>query len=238
MPGASADRIAATLLNLVYPSACPVCEGASDSYRYAPICSNCFSEIERYEGPACPVCFEPLKSEHAGICGACLKDEPPFKRIASYGLHEGALKTAINLLKFHSVRGLARELGTMVASIDLPPADIIVSVPLSLKGLRARGFNQTLLVGRTISKISGIPLELGLLRKLKDTPPQVGLNRKEREKNLKGAFEVSRKLSGERVLLLDDVVTTTSTVRECAKVLLKAGAGEVSVASISRARGM
>jgi ComF family protein len=238
MQGATADRIAATLLNLVYPSVCPVCEGASDSYRYAPICSECFNAIERYEGPACPVCFEPLKSEHAGTCGACLKDEPPFRRVASFGLHEGALKAAINFLKFKSARGLARELGRMVASMEIPRADIMVSVPLSLKGLRNRGFNQTLLVGRTISKRTGVPLELGLLRKVKDTLPQVGLNKKERAKNLRGAFEVSRKLNGEKVLLLDDVVTTTATVRECAKVLLRAGAGEVAVVSVSRARGM
>jgi ComF family protein len=179
-----------------------------------------------------------LKSEYAGTCGACLKDEPPFSRIVSFGLHEGALKSAVNFLKFYSARGLAKDLGEMVAGLDIPRVDCIVAVPLSAKGLRTRGFNQTLLIGRTLSKKLGIPLELGLLEKVKDTLPQVGLNRKERVKNIKGAFGVSRKLGGEKVLLLDDVVTTTTTARECSKALLKAGAGEVAVASVSRARGM
>jgi ComF family protein len=141
-------------------------------------------------------------------------------------------------LKFYSVRGLAKDLGEMVASLDLPGTDFIVGVPLSAKGLRKRGFNQTLLVGKTVSKKLGIPLEFGLLTKVKDTLPQIGLNKNERVRNLKGAFGVSRKLGGEKVLLLDDVVTTTTTVRECSKALLKAGAGEVAVASVSRARGM
>jgi ComF family protein len=202
------------------------------------MCSACFHGIEKYDGPACPTCFEPLKSEYAGTCGACLKEEPPFSRVVSFGLHTGALKSAVNLLKFYSVRGLAKDLGEMVAGLDLPGADFIVAVPLSSKGLRTRGFNQTLLIGRTLSKKLGIPLEFGLLEKIKDTPPQVGLNKKKRVKNLKGAFGVSRKLGGEKVLLLDDVVTTTATVRECAKALRKAGAGEVAVASVSRARGM
>lgn len=236
MQGTASDRIAASILNLVYPSECPVCGGDSDSYRTSPICSGCFSGIARYEGPACSVCFEPLRSEHGSTCGSCLSKAPPFSRIMSYGLHEGALKAAINFLKFSSARGLAKELGALLSSMDVPGADFIAPVPLSVQGLRRRGFNQTLLIGRAISKRTGVPLRTGLLVKIKDTQPQVGLPAKDRLKNLKGAFAVSGKLGGEKVLLLDDVVTTTATVRECAKALLKAGAGEVSVLSVSRAR--
>lgn len=236
MQGTLADRIAASLLNMVYPSECPECGGASDNLRTHPLCGACFSGIGRYTGPACPVCYEPLKSEHASTCGECLKKAPPFSRVISYGLHEGALKSAINLLKFYSAKGLAAELGALASSVDVPPADFIVPVPLSPSGLRKRGFNQTLLIGRAVSKRIGVPLRTGLLRKIRDTLPQVGLSAKERLRNLKGAFGVSRKLSGESVLLLDDVVTTTATVRECSKALLKAGAGEVAVLSVSRAR--
>jgi predicted amidophosphoribosyltransferase len=106
---------------------------------------------------------------------------------------------------------------------------------MSARGLRERGFNQTLLIGRTVSKKTGSPMEAGILSKVKDTPPQVGLSFRERRKNLRGAFKANGKLSGEKVLLLDDVVTTATTARECSKALLKAGAGEVVVASVSRA---
>lgn len=235
--GTASDRIAAALLNLVYPTRCPECGGPSDGLRTAPVCVSCFHSIERYHGPACAVCFEPLASEHASTCGGCLAKPPPFSRLMSYGLHEGALKRAVNLLKFHSARGMARELGALVASMELPRADFIVPVPLSPRGLRERGFNQTLLIARALSRKTGVPVRMGLLVKAKDTPPQVGLPAKARLRNVRGAFGTAAGLGGQRVLLLDDVVTTTATVRECAKALLKAGAGEVSVVSVSRARG-
>lgn len=237
MQGTASDRIAAALLNLVYPSKCPVCNGPSDGFRTSPICVSCFSGIGRYRGPACSVCFEPLASEHASTCGECLSKAPPFSRIMSYGLHEGALKQAVNLLKFHSAKGLARELGALVASMEIPPADFMVPVPLSARGLRERGFNQTLLIARAVSGKTGVSVRTGLLAKTKDTPPQVGLQAKARLKNVRGVFATSARLRGEKVLLLDDVVTTTATVRECSKALLKAGAGDVTVLSVSRARG-
>jgi len=235
LQGTAADRIASTLLNLIYPSRCPVCEGPSDSYRTAPICTACFSGIERYEGPSCAVCFEPLASEHASTCGSCLKREPPFSRIVSYGLHTGALRAAVNFLKFYSTRRLARHLGNLVCELELPRVDCIVPVPMSARGLRERGFNQTLLIGRTVSKKTGVPVEAGLLSKVKDTPPQVGLSVRERRKNLRGAFKANSGLNGEKILLLDDVVTTATTARECSTALMKAGAGEVVVASVYRA---
>lgn len=237
MQGTASDRIAAALLNLVYPSRCPACGGPTDGLRTSPICVSCFSGIGRYREPACAVCFEPLASGHASTCGDCLSKAPPFSRLVSYGLHEGTLKQAVNLLKFRSARGLARELGSLVASTEVPRADFMVPVPLSPRGLRDRGFNQTLLIARAVSRKTGVPVRTGLLVKTKDTPPQVGLSSKARLRNVRGAFGATARLSGQRVLLLDDVVTTTATVRECAKALLRAGAGEVSVVSVSRARG-
>lgn len=237
MQGTASDRIAAALLNLVYPARCPVCGGPTDGLRTSPICLSCFRGIGRYLEPACSVCFEPLASGHATTCGACLSKAPPFSRLVSYGLHEGALKQAVNLLKFRSARGIARELGALVATMEMPRADFMVPVPLSLRGLRDRGFNQTLLIARAVSRKTGVPVRTGLLVKTKDTPPQVGLPAKARLRNVRGAFGAKARLSGQRVLLIDDVVTTTATARECARALLKAGAGEVAVVSVSRARG-
>ncbi len=231
------DGLASALLNLIWPSSCPLCKGASDNHRIAPICSDCWARIDRYTGPACRICSEPLGSAHALTCSRCLKAPPPFSRVISYGLHRGPLKEAVNLLKFASARRLAGELARLMASsLQLPRADCIVPVPLSARGLRRRGFNQTMLIGRHLAWAIGVPLEADLLYKEKETAPQVGLASRERAANLRGAFKTRRSLvGGEKILLLDDVVTTTATARECSKTLLGAGAAEVVVASVSRA---
>lgn len=138
-------------------------------------------------------------------------------------------------MKFKPVKRLSRPLGALLAEMDLPRTDFMVPVPLSLAGLRQRGFNQTLLLSRAAAERLRVPVEANLLYKKKDTPPQVGLSRRARTRNLRGAFGVRRRLDGGRVLLIDDVITTGATVGECAKALLRAGAEEVSVASLARA---
>ena len=234
-------------LNFIYPSRCPVCGERSDAFSTSPICRRCWSGIKQHEGPSCRICLEPFASEHATLCGRCLKERPLFTRALNCGLYTGALKEAIHLLKFSSIKRLAKPLGMLLSGLCLnggltgcppcPEISSIVPVPLSLQGLRQRGFNQTVLIGRVVSKALGIPLLARLLYKKKDTPPQVGLFARERARNLRGAFGIistGGKLKGERVLLLDDVMTTGATARECSKTLLKAGAEEVFVATIAR----
>jgi ComF family protein len=188
-----------------------------------------------YEGPSCAICARPLLSGHAAVCGECLKKRPPFERAFSFGRYDGALRDAIHALKFQPVKRLARPLGLLLNGFDYPPLDGVVPVPLSNSGLRERGFNQSLLIARVIASRRGAPLMARLLYKKKETPPQVSLSRRARLENLRGAFGVRGKLRGERLLLVDDVITTGATAAECAKALRKAGAGEVYVASLARA---
>jgi ComF family protein len=231
------DRIASALLNIVYPARCPVCDCDSDTCRTAPLCSKCWNGINRYGGPSCGICGEPFTSGHAAICGRCLIKHPPFEKARSYGLYTGALREAVHLLKFKSVKRLSGPLGHLLARLDIPRVDCIVSVPLSPRGLRERGFNQTLLVARALSRATGIPLDASSLHKKKETSPQVGLSRSQRMNNLRGAFGTRRRLDGRSVLLVDDVITTGATVRECSKTLMRAGASEVHALSIARSGG-
>jgi len=113
--------------------------------------------------------------------------------------------------------------------------DAAVPVPLSIKGLRERGFNQALLLCRVISKSTKIPMVMDGLVKIRETKPQVGLSAKERADNLKKAFGAKRDFKGLSVLLVDDVMTTGATVNECAKQLLKAGAKDVKAVTLARA---
>ena len=180
----------------------------------------------------------PLSSPYSQICGQCLKKTPPFSKVIPYGLYEGVLAEAINQFKFYGLNRLSRPLGMLLIHLDIPRADGIVPVPLSIKRLRERGFNQSLLIARVVSKMTGIPLFMDTLVKKKDTLPQIGLSAKERLLNLKNAFTVEENIRDRRLLLIDDVMTTGATVRECSKQLIKAGAKEVIVLILARANMM
>lgn len=126
-------------------------------------------------------------------------------------------------------------MGKLFLNLEMPECDGIIPVPLSKSALRERGFNQSLLMARVISKKLKTPLYMDMLLKRKDTLPQVGLSAKERMKNLKGAFKTSGKINNLRLFLLDDVMTTGATARECSKTLMSAGAKEVIVITLARA---
>jgi ComF family protein len=202
---------------------------------YAPFCSSCWQTIRRYTGPRCRICAVPLSSEYAQVCVQCLVKPPPFSKSIIYGIYQDVLAEAINQMKFSYTRRLARPLAMQMLELDIPEVDGIVPVPLSMNRLRERGFNQSLLIARILSKHKGIPLMMDSLLKKRDTPPQTGLSGKERLKNLKGAFGVRGHIQGLRILLIDDVMTTGATVSECAKHLKRAGAQEVIVMTLARA---
>jgi len=164
-----------------------------------------------------------------------MKKRPPFSKVIFYGLYEGILAQAISQMKFHGLKRLSKPLGTLLLDLELPAIDGILPVPLSVKGLRERGFNQALLMARVLSKSLQVPLFMDILWKKKETLPQIGLSKKERSTNLKKAFEVKGNVRGLRLLLIDDVMTTGATVTECSNVLMKAGAQEVSVLTLARA---
>jgi competence protein ComFC len=113
----------------------------------------------------------------------------------------------------------------------------MVPVPLHIRRLRERGFNQALLLVKELSKRAGIPYQERVLRKIKDTPVQSTLKKRERSKNLKGAFQVQdqESIKGKAVVLVDDVYTTGATVNECSRALLAAGAKQVAVLTVARA---
>lgn len=137
-------------------------------------------------------------------------------------------------MKFKGIKSLSRPLAKLLFDLDIPDTDIIIPVPMTKKALLRRGFNQSLLIAKEVSMIKGIPLDIDSLQKTKETLPQVGLEAGERMKNLKGAFFVMGDIKGKDVLLIDDVMTTGATLRECSKALLKAGATKVICLVIAR----
>jgi ComF family protein len=221
--------------NILYPARCPLCGNLSDVFTHSPICGSCWSKTQRYTGPSCRVCAIPFASEHARVCGQCLKKPPPFSRVITYGLYEGVLREAINQFKFCGLRRMSKPLGRLLLGFDIPAVDGIVPVPLTVGRLRERGFNQSLLLAEIISKKIRAPLLMDILVKNKETPPQIGLTAKERLLNLRNAFAVKGNVKGLRLLLVDDVMTTGATITECSKQLMKSDAGEVIVVTLARA---
>jgi len=235
MPGFSYGELIRRLLNLLYPSRCPDC-GKESSPRFYPYCSICWSSISPFIGNRCSICSIPLPA-HSTICGECIQNRPFFNKSFIYGLYDGLLKDVIHHLKYSRIRGLAEPLAGLLLNLPLPEADIIVPVPPDGYRLRKRHFNHTSLIAKALSKSLQIPLSIDAIVKIKSTPPQVGLNRAERLKNLRRAFRAEKRFSGERIMLIDDVITTGITASECSRQLLKAGASCVYLVALARSCG-
>jgi len=228
-------------LRILFPESCPVCKEPSRDHGIAPICPQCWDRISPYSGPICQICGKPLVSEASITCADCIVDKPIFKMARSPGLYEGVLRVAINLFKYYGIKRLSKPLSGMMFTLldNKHPVDVIIPVPLYKKRLRQRGFNQSALFAKHLANHIGTPLFLNCLIKIRDTMPQVGLNAKERKKNIKNSFAViSREfIQGKNIMLVDDVFTTGATVRECSKLLKKAGAENIYALTLAHSRG-
>ncbi len=223
------------ILNILYPERCPACDGPSNSHSIAPICSQCWKLLSPYDGSKCQKCGRPLVSDVSILCGECIHDEPVFITADSFGLYDGALKKAINLLKYHGVKRLSKPLSDLLCRMQLPKVDAVIPVPLHQKRLRKREYNQSALIAHRVAKRLECTFVSDCLIKIKDTPPQVGLSSNKRRTNIKNAFEVRKKthIKEGSILLVDDVITTGATIRECSGVLKKAGARSVYVIAMA-----
>ena len=212
-----------------------MCHEVSSDHTTAPLCEECWDSIKAYEGPKCSKCAVPLVSDLSITCGECIKDKPAYRSVRTFGLYKGPLRKAINLLKYHNMKRLSKPLSALILSMKIPQVDAVMPIPLYKDRLRQREFNQSALIAKYTAKNTGTSLLVDCLVKVRDTMPQVGLTSMERRRNIKNAFEVEKKelIKGKDILLMDDVITTGATVRECSKVLKKAGAANVYVMALA-----
>ncbi len=225
-------------LNILFPESCPVCKKPSGDHKTAPICAECWDGIAPYNGPICRTCGKPLVSDASIECSACIIGKPAFKQARSFGLYDGTLKEAINILKYHKIKRLSKPLSAIILRTGIAGIDAVLPVPLYKKRLRHREFNQSALLAKYLAGSISVPLAIDCLVKVRDTMPQVGLSAQEREKNIKNAFEVRDKkfIQGKTLMLVDDVITTGATVRECSKQLKKAGAKDIYVIALAHGK--
>lgn len=240
---------AASVFSTLFPSDCRFCRSPLVKASRLPVCDLCLEQIQKIEGPLCSVCGQPLVSallqqQEKPCCGQCISSEPLFAKAAAYGAYAGGLRELIHLLKYDGVRSAADVLGRMLseAFLDLAPGfehgePLVVPVPLHHSKLSQRGFNQSEMIARTALKMVPVgQLRPDILRRARATETQTGLSREQRERNIRGAFRVQLRnlFTGRDILLVDDVFTTGVTVTECARVLKRAGANRVYVATVAR----
>jgi ComF family protein len=186
----------------------------------------------------CLSCGEPRGNQSGSICGRCLTSEIYFSTVRSWALFEDPLKKAIHSLKYKKNIGLGESLAAPLAQMVLDygwQIDLVTAVPLDSERLRERGFNQSMFLARPLAWVAGIPLHSEAIVRVRKTRPQVGLSRDERGINLSGAFQSDPDICLEKnILVIDDVITTGSTINACAKSLLEAGAHQVYGLTLAR----
>lgn len=217
------SRLITVVADAVYPPRCPLCD-AFQPGRDAPC-------------PDCAVLLRTLTADALLAPAIAAK----LERCRSCFAYEGRIVDALHGFKYRERLDLLRYLGRSLAeeARRMGDVDLVLPVPLHPRRLRERGFNQAALLARRMGGQVGAVVELDLLARVRDIPPQVGLAREERIANVRGAFAVrapyASRVAGRRLLLIDDVMTTGATLAECARALADAGAASVSALTVARA---
>lgn len=238
-----------SLLDILLPKNCPLCFGVNVSTRpdktspeeeAGGLCRACAFDFKKITEPMCTLCGTPfvtgIGENH--LCAECIsKKRIPFIKVRSALYYTHNTPGAIRLFKYHGLFALRPAFAEFIRPIlfEFKDTNLIVPVPLHKSRLRHRGFNQSLMLARIVSKQLKKDLDYTTLKRTRQTRAQTGLKGEERRRNVKGAFQVkdSSVFKGKRVLLVDDVYTTGATITECARTLKRAGA-EISVLTLAR----
>jgi ComF family protein len=219
----------------LFPPRCVLCEAKGDDGQ--DICSGCLGDLPLL-GVTCSRCAMPLSDvTAASVCGRCLTHPPAFDRTVALCAYAPPVDYMIQQLKFAGQLFFAAVLGALLArhTASRISPERIIPVPLHASRLRERGFNQAMELARPIARHLSLPLDIRTCRKTRATAAQSGMSRRGRHSNIKHAFAVRGKLASAHIALVDDVMTTGSTVNELARVLKLHGAREVTVIVVARA---
>ena len=239
----SVTQFVRALLDIALPPICHICHTFIPNAGALHICPDCRDRLPPVKSPICPVCGIPfIGAGNDHRCGACLTHPPGYDSARAPFLYEGPLRDLIHSFKYSQRTHLRYPLALLTLEglgarfFSGCSSHLLVPVPLHRSRLRQRGFNQAVLLGRVLSKRLSVPMVPDALVRVRPTEPQISLSAAERRGNVKGAFAVKRRddIAGKRILLLDDVMTTGSTLDECARELKKAGACEVMALTIAR----
>ncbi len=231
-------------LDIIFPPRCHACKAFIPCAGEVHICAVCLEKCTLIRSPLCNTCGIPFETTWGNdhLCGGCISAPPRFTAARAAASFSGPVRDLIHRLKYNRRVQLSRPLGLLAGKELLPfieaaSPDLVIPVPLHVKRLRQRGFNQAVLLGENLARQWRLPFSRTNLQRIRWTEPQINLSAAERVANVRGAFSIAdpSQLRGKRIVLVDDVFTTGSTVAECARVLFRADAEAVHVATVARA---
>lgn len=226
-------RLIWTSLDLLLPPNCGGCGKPGSRW-----CITCQKNVIRIDGSICTICGIPL-SDKGSVCVDCQLDRPRYRILRSWSVFDDPVKNALHRLKYRRDIGLGDAIAWQLVGFIIQlnwPVNLIVPVPLGRKRLVERGYNQVGLIAHPLSLALNIAYAPKALSRDHETRSQVGLTKAERRLNVRGAFNAEVKaVNRSRILLIDDVATTGSTISSCAETLYAAGAQDVFALTVSRA---
>ena len=233
-------------LGFIFPSDCLICKDPLNCSNSGLVCQSCLLNLPFIQGPICYKCGSPIQAAIGNIpaeklcCSDCQNKNSSFQARSVF-YYEGIIRQLIHHFKFHGKVTIGKTLAKQFIDYQKKEPDFfsthcIIPVPLGIKKLRQREFNQSYILAKVIGKYLTIPVYPFILKKIKEITPQMKLSRKERIQNIRGAFTVCKKklIEGKDILLIDDVYTTGATIAECSKLLFQNGAGRVHALTLAR----
>ncbi len=215
----------------LYPPTCGGCQKSGERW-----CEECQNKVTLVGPQICPKCGN--FNNDGKLCPTCSASPPPYQALRSWGIFIGPLREAIHRLKYQHDIGLAEALANHLIYLYHSTGwevDLIAPIPLSYSRQLERGYNQSALLARPLAQITHVGYQPKTVARIRNTPSQVGLKARERVENVREAFlSESAIVAGKRILLVDDVATTGATISECARAVLKAGAGAVYGLTLAR----
>ncbi len=230
-----------TCLDLLFPAVCVICMTSVDGASPLHLCSKCLASVNYIQSPLCNCCGKAFTADTGEdrLCSDCLIRKPLYTGARSLVYYTPPVSTLIHKLKYNGTHYSLQILSELSKRFDFAffeDCEIIIPVPLHRRRLQKRGFNQSLLFARMFFPDTAADIVPGVLVRVRDTIPQTSLVRADRLKNLKHAFAIKNQadVRERRICLVDDVLTTGTTINECCKALIQAGSKEIKVLTMAR----
>lgn len=213
-----------SIAQLLFKQNCLLC--SASTHGEISICNDCLQDISYAPGLCCPQCGLTSQGE---VCGKCLNKPPHYDNTYALFTYAYPIDALIQHYKYNNALYLSKTLGRLLTEkIAADDIDLLIPMPLHPARIKERGFNQSLEVAKVVAKQRNITLDVTSCTRVRNTCPQASLPLKERTKNIKGAFQCAKNLTGKNIAIIDDVMTTGASLNELAKTLKKSGASGIS----------